>query len=211
MTIGPSDGTNASAGTALLTAGAISLNTTVGLTPSTKYHTGNSWRSRRWKMDSWHSGHWKTSNWRRKHGSHHDCDDTWSKHNIDVGWNSSHWETSGWCRQDECHPGRHKKTCRDGRRQDSVYIGPEQDIKRLPCRRSSSACSGPGPLGVLGRGGGRRELGRKRSGGGEPCSPVSLGSTCLIPMNKLSTGNADTMSAVVKLAEKVDESASHVR
>ena len=36
-------------------------------------------------------------------------------------------------------------------------------------------------------------------------------STCLIPMNKLSTGNADTMSAVVKLAEKVDESASHVR
>ena len=68
-----------------------------------KYHTGNSWRSRHWKMDSWSSSHWETSGWHQEDGNHHDCDDTWSKHNIDDGWNSSHWETSGWCQEDEFH------------------------------------------------------------------------------------------------------------
>ena len=39
---------------------------------------------------------------------------------------------------------------------------------------------------------------------------LSLSQTmCLIPLNKVSTDYADTMSAVVKLAEEIDESVRH--
>ena len=73
-----------------------------GVDAQHKYHTGNDWRSRHWKMDSWRVSHWETRGWHQK-------DDTWSKNNVGDGWNSSHWETSGWCQEDECRHD-HDKT-----------------------------------------------------------------------------------------------------
>ena len=93
-----------------------------------------------------------------------------------------------------------------GSRRDSVYIDPEPDVKRLPCGRSTSACGSLAYWVLGGEGSGPQAQWRWRA----MLSCLSR-SMCLIPMNKLSTDNADTMSAVVKLAEKIDESASHVR